>query len=143
MYSSALKHGCSYYAPPISHQNANAAVPSGRVSDSCPNYSSIYHSTDSDISRTPICTQVPSSMGVHITRRATLFYTLIDLQLNMFLVFDNSASSVASDVLQEIMTRSSLSGGAGTSTSTESLLIRLNEDGDRGKPHHSRTLTLL
>jgi len=39
--------------------------------------------------------------------------------------------------------RSSLAGGAGTSASMESLLVLLNEDGDRGKPHHSRTLTLL
>jgi len=143
MHSSAFKHGCSYYTSPISHQNANAAVPSGCVSNGCPSCSSIHHSTDSHIARVPICIQVPSSTDVDITRRATLFYTLVDLQLNMFLLFYNSASSAASDMLQEIMMMSSLAGGGGTSTSTESLLVRLNEDGDRGKPHHSRTLTLL
>jgi hypothetical protein len=44
--------------------------------------------------------------------------------------------------LQEIMTRSSLAGGAGTSTLTEPLLVWLNEYGDRGEPFWFTTLTL-
>jgi len=61
---------------PISHQDANAAVPSGRVSDGCPSCCSIFHSIDSHIARIPICTQVPSSTDVDITRLVTLFYIL-------------------------------------------------------------------
>jgi hypothetical protein len=45
--------------------------------------------------------------------------------------FDESAFSAASDVLQEIMTRSSLAGGAGTGTLTEPLLVWLDGYGDR------------
>ena len=56
--------------------------------------------------------------------------------------FDESAFSTASNVLQEIMTRSSLAGGAGTSTLTELVLVWLNEYRDRSKPHQSTTLTL-
>ncbi|KAG1801124.1 uncharacterized protein BJ212DRAFT_1384850, partial [Suillus subaureus] len=48
--------------------------------------------------------------------------------------FDESTFSAASDVLQEIMTRSSLAGGAGTGTLTEPLLIWLDGYGDRGEP---------
>ncbi|KAG1808060.1 armadillo-type protein [Suillus subaureus] len=46
--------------------------------------------------------------------------------------FDGSTFSAASDVLQEIMTRSSLAGGAGTGTLTEPLLIWLDGYGDPG-----------
>ena len=53
--------------------------------------------------------------------------------------FDESAFSTASNVLQEIMTRSSLAGGAGTSTLTELVLVWLNEYRDRSKPHQSTT----
>ncbi|KAG1744571.1 armadillo-type protein [Suillus paluster] len=45
--------------------------------------------------------------------------------------FDESTFSAASDVLQEIMTRSSLAGGAGASTLTEPLLVWLDAYGDR------------
>ena len=57
--------------------------------------------------------------------------------------FDEFAVSAASDVLQEIMTRSSLAGGAGKSTLMEPLLVWVHKYGDRGKPHQLRTLTFL
>lgn len=44
--------------------------------------------------------------------------------------FNESTFSAASDVLQEIMTRSSLAGGAGTGTLTEPLLVWLDAHGD-------------
>ncbi|KAG2354786.1 ARM repeat-containing protein [Suillus spraguei] len=46
--------------------------------------------------------------------------------------FNESTFSAASDVLQEIMTRSSLAGGAGTGTLTEPLLAWLDGYGDPG-----------
>lgn len=102
-------------------------------------------------------------MDVHIARGVMLFYTVFSICNLMFHTsditgfiphliaimnpalgsgFDQFAFAATSDVLQEIMTRSSLAGGAGTSTLTEPLLVWLNEYGDRGEPFWSTTLTL-
>jgi hypothetical protein len=55
--------------------------------------------------------------------------------------FDESTFSAASDVLQEIMTRSSLAGGAGTGTLTEPLLVWLDAHGDHGEPRWLQMFT--
>ena len=155
---------CIYSAlSPISHQDANAAIPSRRIPDGCTSSCSIYHSTYAHIVRTAACAEMPSSLDVHIARQVTLFSTVCSIcnlirhtsDITGFIPhlvaimtpapgsgFDHSAFAAASDVLQEIMTRSSLAGGAGTSTLTEPLLVWLNEYADHGEPLWSSTLIL-
>lgn len=82
----------------------------------------------------------------NLTRRTSDITPIIPLLITIMTPapdsgFDESTFSVASDVLQEIMTRSSLAGGAGTSTLTEPLLVWLNAHGDRGEPRLLRMFT--